>query len=106
MPQKNRKITETDKAWFKLGVIEGEQRSQRTIAGLRRVTALLYNEIERLDRVYPVKNTGVFISFRRLERMREAFRRTSPSYWFVREMDKLLKKEHIEVPEHIINQED
>jgi len=106
MPQKNRKITGTDKAWFKLGVIEGEQRSAEIIAGLRRATAILFEEAERLDRVYPVKDTGVFISFRRLERMREAFRRPRPSYWYVREIDKLLKQEHIEVPEHIINQED
>lgn len=106
MAKKNRKITETNRAWFKFGVIEGEQRSAEIIAGLRRATAILFEEAERLDRVYPVKDTGVFISFRRLERMREAFRRPKPSYWYVRAMDKLLKKEHIEVPDHIINQED
>ena len=106
MPKKNRKITDTDRAWFKLGLIEGEQRSAEIIVGLRKATAALFEEVERLDRVYPIKSTGVFISFRKLERMREAFRRPRPSYWYIRDMDRLLKKEHIEVPEHIVNQED
>jgi len=90
MPQKNRKITDTDKlptkqdiviyrlgknagekigykAGRKAGFNEGEQKSKATIAALRRATGIMFDEIERKDQTDP--RVGVLLSYKTIEQI-------------------------------------
>ncbi len=67
MPRKTRKITETDRAFYKLGLQEGENRLKRTLELLKTTNARLWDELCRLDEAEP--REGVLLSFKTINQV-------------------------------------
>lgn len=59
--QTKREISETDRTFYKLGVLDGEDRLNRTIKLLKTTNRALWDELTRLDRAEPL--VGVMVSF-------------------------------------------
>lgn len=94
MAKKNRKITETDKAWYHIGLLEGEQRLKQTIILLRKTNNALWDELLRLDRIEPV--VGIVLSFSETKRFIKALKKTNPRYQhYVKKLQDKLKKARI-----------
>ena len=64
---KDRKITEEDKTFYRLGYLNGESKSDRMIALLQKVNGLLADEIKWLDRKEP--RIGVFLDYKTVEQV-------------------------------------
>ena len=60
MPRKTRKITEIDRAFYKLGFQDGENRLKQTLNLLKTTNARLWDEPCRLDEAEP--RVGVLLS--------------------------------------------
>ncbi len=67
MLRKTRKITETDRAFYKLGLQEGENRLKRTLELLKTTNARLWDELCRLDETEP--RVGVLLSFKTINQV-------------------------------------
>lgn len=71
--RKDRKVTDTDRAWYKLGFMAGKAENARKIALLQianKAVADLFEEEQRLDKDDPV--VGVMVPFEDVERIIES----------------------------------
>ena len=90
--QRSRKVTDTDRAWFALGVNEGKQQSAETIILLRKTNNILWDELQRLDRINPRKDVGVFLSFKKIEKLIAVLKKPEAKDYQVEALQKLLRK--------------
>jgi len=60
--KKDREITDVDRAFYKLGVMDGENRNKQSLIALQNANRCLAEEIVRLDREDPI--VGVVVPFR------------------------------------------
>ncbi len=65
--KKRRKISETERTFYRLGFLNGEQRLERTIELLRTTNGILWDELTRLDRDKPV--VGVLLPYDTINRI-------------------------------------
>lgn len=64
---KKRKISEENRAFFKLGVLEGEQRMRKALADLKTVNRELCDIVMEMDKNQPV--VGVMLDFKLARRV-------------------------------------
>ena len=92
-PKKDRKISETDRAFYKLGFQDGERQLERTIILLKTTNKRLWDELTRLDRVDPV--AGVLVPEVMAHRIIKVLRKPMRNYHLAKKLKKLLQKEFI-----------
>lgn len=90
--QTKREISETDQAFYKLGVMDGEDRLKRTIKLLKTTNRALWDELTRLDRAEPLASSGVTISFADMERIIEILKRGKTRIALARKMKMMQRK--------------
>ena len=95
MPRKkDRKINETDRAFYKMGLLDGERRQRQryaeTLALLKRTNNVLWRELCRLDITLPTE--GVLIPFPVIKRLIKSLRKPGDKNWYARKLAKMLKE--------------
>ena len=94
MPRKDRKITETDRAFYQIGMEDGErklrQRYEETLVLLKKTNNALWEELSRLDIELPLK--GVLVSFPAMERLIKALAKPKAHSGLVVKFKKMLKE--------------
>ena len=75
---KDRKITETDRYWYKLGFMNGESQLTRTVEKLRAAFGHLFDELTRLDRDDP--RVGVLLDYKAVDQIITALRKPTKNF--------------------------
>lgn len=94
--KKDREITETDKAFYKLGLQDGEGQLKRTISLIKTTNRHLLDELLRLDR--EDATTGVLLSFEQTKRIIKALKKPKANPCRA----KFLQKKLTEAQKHIL----
>jgi len=97
---KNRKITETDKAWYESGYLDGEkigfQRGkQQTIVIFKKKNHELWQLLKRKDRENPV--VGVKLTFAEARKLIVALKMSGKSLYRAGQLQKKLKKAEAQI---------
>ncbi len=87
---KNRKYTESDKNWYKLGFMDGENQLRRTMEVLKTTNVRLYDELCRLDKDSPV--VGVLLPFSVVERLVKQLKKPINHPHLARKFKKMLEE--------------
>ena len=104
MPEKNRKITDTDKikrsretdlSLYKLGFQDGEQQLKETVILLKKTNHQLWEELTRLDKKRTV--VGVVLTFDEVRRLIRASNIAKRNTYQVGKLRGLLHKAEAEV---------
>lgn len=90
VPTKKRKISDTDRAFYKLGVQEGENRLKSRMNILVTTNARLFQELARLDRVEPLPGTGVNLGLDQIKRVIAALKRPKANPYMAGRLQKKL----------------
>lgn len=96
--KKDRKISETDQAFYKLGFQNGQQQLERTLILLRTTNNQLWDELTRLDREDPV--TGVVVPEVMVQQIIRALRKPTRNYRLARKLNNLPKPD-VKIIRHI-----
>ncbi len=83
---KDKKITEENEDFYRLGFINGEGQLKAQIALFKKVNGMLFDELARLDRSDP--KVGVLLSYKKIETIIRNLKRAKCN-WLVIELRKL-----------------
>ena len=104
MPRKkDRKINETDRAFYKMGLLDGERRQRQryaeTLALLKKTNGELWKGLCRLDVTVPIE--GVLIPFPLIKRLIKSLRKPGDKNWYARKLNKMLKEAQMTPDSHL-----
>ena len=87
---KDRKVTESDRQWYRLGYLNGQSQLQQTLEVLQTSISYLASELARLDRDEP--RVGVLLNYEMVDRVIKGLRKPTKNFPLANTIDGIKKK--------------
>lgn len=91
--KKNRKVSEMDRTFYKLGVQDGEDRIRASLVAMQNANRCLAEEIARLDKEDPI--VGVVVPFGIAERIAQSLPSSRRDYYNAKTLRRMIKRAKI-----------